>query len=85
MPTFARKKWAVTTFIWAFDGFAGFEKRSKPKKSGQKPTFKTQKWARTTSNYAYRRSIEGLTTFIAHFAHFFYPYYMIEKFNIIYK
>lgn len=39
LPTFARKKWPVTTFIWAFYGFAGFEKRSKPKKSGQKPTF----------------------------------------------
>jgi hypothetical protein len=39
LPTFARKKWAVTTFIWAFYGFAGFEKRSKPKKSGLLPTF----------------------------------------------
>lgn len=39
LPTFARKKWALTTFIWAFDGFARFEKWSKPKKSGLLPTF----------------------------------------------
>lgn len=78
LPTFS----GLFTFLTGKNkGCKGIYLRFCPKKSGQKPTFKTPKWARTTSNYAYRRSIEGLTTFIAHFAHFFYPYYMIEKFK----
>lgn len=56
LPTFARKKWAVTTFIWAFDVLRGLKNGQSPKKVGKSPLLETKSGQRNI-NYVLRNAL----------------------------